>query len=536
MTDHAPTAVQFDPRGSRKSSNIKLHARSYPKVVGIVLALTPAILLFGYDAVAVSSIVALPSFTAQYGVLHGKKNIIPAMWLGIWHAASPIGIMVGAMIAGLVQEKTGRRICLILGSLVGIFGIAICFGSSYVGSLEARRGIYLVGKFIEGVCSGMVICTTQTYVAEIVPHVLHGAAFAIFPAMMLLGQLLGAIGLWRQSKIKTPDGYLTIIASQWVLNIIVIVVATLLPESPIWLIRSKGDMTAALKAERRLQRQSVNCVDNINHLALLLEQERLNKDAQGAVTYGECLAGTNRRRTLIVVFGNIMPQFFGLVLLSNASYFMQQLGMNSHQSLEILNIGIAIGLVANLAGVWTMQRFTTKPITIYTLGLCAVLFLSIGIAGFWDGDVVMWWTAICFILIIFTAGIGAWPASVLISSQASSLRLRGKTQGLGWVAHGLSQGTFSIVLPYVYNPDAGNSRGKVGFLFMGLCIIAAVLTWLFVPEMAGLSPQAIDDKFEMGIGARKWEQFGEGEWAERRKRDSEAFPPEEREDIQIQLK
>lgn len=63
MTDHAPTAVQFDPRGSRKSSNIKLHARSYPKVVGIVLALTPAILLFGYDAVAVSSIVALPSFT-----------------------------------------------------------------------------------------------------------------------------------------------------------------------------------------------------------------------------------------------------------------------------------------------------------------------------------------------------------------------------------------------------------------------------------------------------------------------------------------
>lgn len=146
------------------------------------------------------------------------------------------------------------------------------------------------------------------------------------------------------------------------------------------------------------------------------------------------------------------------------------------------------------------------------------------------------WTAVSFIFIIFTAGIGAWPASVLVSSQASSLRLRGKTQGLGWMAHGLSQGTFSIVLPYVYNPDAGNSKGKVGFLFMGLCIIAALITWLFVPEMAGLSPQAIDDKFEMGIGARKWELFGEGEWVERRKRESETFPLEEREDIEIQLK
>lgn len=146
------------------------------------------------------------------------------------------------------------------------------------------------------------------------------------------------------------------------------------------------------------------------------------------------------------------------------------------------------------------------------------------------------WTAITFILIIFTAGIGAWPASVLISSQASSLRLRGKTQGLGWIAHGLSQGCFSIVLPYVYNPDAGNSKGKVGFLFMALCGFAAVITWLCVPEMAGLSPQAIDDKFEMGIGARKWEQFGQGEWVEQRKRESGVLPPEEREDIEIQLK
>lgn len=316
--------------------------------------------------------------------------IVPAMWLGIWAAASPIGIMMGAMIAGLVQEKTGRRICLILGSLIGILGIVTCFGSSYVSALGCRRIIFLIGKFVEGICSGMVICTTQTYVAEIVPHVLHGAAFALFPAMMLLGQLLGAIALWKQSKVTTPDGYLTVIASQWVLNIIVIIVAALLPESPIWLIRSEGAMFAALKSERRLQRQSVNCVDNIKHLTLLLEQERLDKDDQGAVTYSECLTGTNRRRTLIVVFGNMMPQFFGLVLLSNTSYFMQQLGMGSHQSLEILNIGIAIGLVANITGVWTMQRFSTKPITICTLGCCAIIFLGIGIASFWKGDFVMW--------------------------------------------------------------------------------------------------------------------------------------------------
>lgn len=74
MTDQTPTNVQFDPRGSRGLSNIRLHAKSYPKVVGIILALTPAILLFGYDAVAVSSIVALPSFRWVNLNIWAKQN------------------------------------------------------------------------------------------------------------------------------------------------------------------------------------------------------------------------------------------------------------------------------------------------------------------------------------------------------------------------------------------------------------------------------------------------------------------------------
>ena len=62
MADHVPTAVQADPRSPHNSSNLVLHAKTYPKIFGYVLALAPAIILFGYDAVAVSSIVSLISF------------------------------------------------------------------------------------------------------------------------------------------------------------------------------------------------------------------------------------------------------------------------------------------------------------------------------------------------------------------------------------------------------------------------------------------------------------------------------------------
>jgi MFS family permease len=556
MADHVPTAaVQSDPQPALWSSNLRFHAKSYPKILAYFLALGPAITLFGYDAVVVGNVVSMTSFQyvitysdsgflfcatqlnrnrKQYGAHHEGKNIIPASWLGLWMAASPIGIIFGAVVAGWIQDITGRRICFILGSLVGTLGIASSFGSSYFDTLDGRRGMFFLGKMVEGVCAGMVICTAQTYASEIVPHVLHGAAFAMFPAFMLVGQLIGAFVLFSQAKIEGPEGYLTAIASQWVLNVVVIIVATLVPESPIWLL-TKGKTASALRNEKRLQLASMNCVENINQLSRLLEQENLNKAAQGPISYRECLTGTNRRRTLIVIFGNIVPHLFGLVLLSNASYFLQILDMDAHLSLEMLQVGIAIGFVANLVGLWTMQRFKTKRITIITLAISGALYLGVGISGFWRGNIVMWyaflhinlltythtnlaltcrWTAISFIFIIFTAGIGAWPASVLIASQASSLRLRGKTQGLGWIFHGFSQGSFSFFLPYVYNPDAGNSRGKVGFMFAGLCTLACLIVFFWIPEMAGRSPGEIDDKFEMGIGARKWEGYAEGDFSD----------------------
>lgn len=53
--------------------------------------------------------------------------------------------------------------------------------------------------------------------------------------------------------------------------------------------------------------------------------------------------------------------------------------------------------------------------------------------------------------------------------------------------------------------------------------------------MAGLSPQAIDDKYEMGIGARKWETYGEGGFIDHDLK-SPTFPSGERDDIEIPMK
>lgn len=48
-------------------------------------------------------------------------------------------------------------------------------------------------------------------------------------------------------------------------------------------------------------------------------------------------------------------------------------------------------------------------------------------------------TAVGAMIVVFAAGVGVWPASYAVASEASALRLRSKTQGIGWLSYGLGK-------------------------------------------------------------------------------------------------
>jgi hypothetical protein len=114
--------------------------------------------------------------------------------------------------------------------------------------------------------------------------------------------------------------------------------------------------------------------------------------------------------------------------------------------------------------------------------------------------------AVGLILVITIAGLGAWPASYAIGGETSSLRLRAKSQGLGWFANSAGSAVFSAFLPYLYNTDAANLGGKTGFVFCALSAIACVLSYLYVPDLKGLTPAQADEMFESGQPARNFKK------------------------------
>jgi hypothetical protein len=110
-------------------------------------------------------------------------------------------------------------------------------------------------------------------------------------------------------------------------------------------------------------------------------------------------------------------------------------------------------------------------------------------------------------LTIIVCGVGVWPASYAIAAETSSLQLRAKTQGIGWCVSALTTTVSGLCLPYVFNPDQGNLRGKTGYTYAASCMVGVVVSYFIIPEMKGRSINEIDRMFEEKVSARKFKSW-----------------------------
>ncbi|CAG7941305.1 unnamed protein product [Penicillium salamii] len=477
--------------------------RIYPKIVACAFGLALAFLLTGYDTVILGTITAVPYFKHEFGKLYNGSYIIPASWLSVWSAMGPVGSMVGAVNAGWLQDRIGRRWSLALSCFVCAVGIAIAFCADLPDGMDSRRGAFLVGRTVQGWGVGGAMAGAQTYLSETVPTCLRGSAMGLSPTFMLLGELIGAAVIYACEKKTSAASYLIPFGTQWITTVLPFVLVCCLPESPSYLLR-RGRYDAAHRALAWLHTDKINVSELLDQMHLsLMHEESLSRE----LAYVDCFKGVNRRRTMIVAFSFVVPSFFGVPLLASASYFMQVVGMDSSLSIIVLILGIVLGLIANGVGIWLMSRFGRRSLMLSTLAVTTFIWLSMGIAGCWTGNIVIWYTAACMMAVVVVCGLGAWPASYAVSGETSSLRLRAKTQGIGVLCYMLSNVVFNLVLPYIYNTDAGDLKGKTGFVYAGLCLFTFVITWLIVPEMKDRTALEVDSMFEEAVPCahfKKW--------------------------------
>ena len=110
-------------------------------------------------------------------------------------------------------------------------------------------------------------------------------------------------------------------------------------------------------------------------------------------------------------------------------------------------------------------------------------------------------------LVLFFFGVGAGGIIPIITAETSSIRLRAKSNSIGFVCNGFTSWAFNFFVPYMFNADEGNWGGKTGFFFAGLSLAAAVVLYLELPEMKSRTYMQLDEMFENHIRTRQFAKY-----------------------------
>ncbi|KEF58235.1 uncharacterized protein A1O9_06161 [Exophiala aquamarina CBS 119918] len=489
-----------------KRQNLVQALRRWPKMSAYCLALTSAILLWGYDMAMSGSLAGLDQFKEAFGVYYQGEWIIASHWISLWDAAGPIGMLIGSLFGGWFQDKVGRKISLGTGSLSSCVGILIVWCAQYPTIGNTRNGIFMFGKIFQGVTCGIIVTTCQTYMSEVLPSVLRGPILAFFPVFFMLGQLVSAVVVFGVEPIPGMRSYQLAVISQWPFSALPIILSFIIPESPVYYIR-KGKLDLVRKSLQRLSTSHDSVDEQIVQLQKVIRHETEQAAANARTSYLDCFRSTDLRRTLLAMFGACLPQLFGLSLVGQGSYFLQIGGMDSRPSMIFLMTGITAGIVGMIISIYSSTRFGRRKLIISSLIPIAVLWVVVGVCGTVENSASVWVLGVCLNLIPLIAGLGVWPASYSVTAEVSALRLRARTQGLAWAVGGAVNFVISFVIPFIFNPDQGDLRAQTGYIWVVITFLTAAGAFFFVPETFRRTPLQVDLMFEQKLPARGFKSW-----------------------------
>jgi SP family general alpha glucoside:H+ symporter-like MFS transporter len=77
-------------------------------------------------------------------------------------------------------------------------------------------------------------------------------------------------------------------------------------------------------------------------------------------------------------------------------------------------------------------------------------------------------------IITFFYGCGVGGIYPVVGAETSSVKLRAKTQSIGFLVNAFFSWPFNFTVPYMFDAGEGNLGGKCGFVFFALCVLVSL--------------------------------------------------------------
>ncbi|KAJ4262901.1 hypothetical protein NW762_006514 [Fusarium torreyae] len=475
------------------------------------------LVVFGYgiDGIIAGNLLAIPKFREDYGTTLTEGDatifIIPATWQSLYGGVSQLAAVVGAAVTGWAADKIGRRYTNMIFCAISIIGVGVQYASVHDGSLP----ILTVGKAINGLSIGAWLIIGPLYASEVAPLKLRGWLTAMTNFIQFCGTLLFTGIMYKLGPRNDANAYIIPFACQWVIPAIVLPTAWLCPESPVWLVRS-GRRDAAIKSLDRLHGPTSG-IDKKAILAVIentVEQERDYRSQASSVSYASCFSKTDRQRTLICMFIYGCQYLSGLIfVLGYQSYYYQLAGFGAQMSFLLSMLNNISMFIANILSWPLLTVVGRRPLIVWGQLACAVTLFVVGGASL-PGSRSTNLVTIAFMFVWgfiyqITLGTVAWT----VVAEIPTWRLRSRTQGLSNIVLCTVQWLIGFIFPYMFNPDAGNLGGKVGFVFGATTFIGFVGCWVWLPETKNRTVAELDDLYAAKVKPRHFHKtsLGNGE-------------------------
>ena len=436
-------------------------------------------LLFGWDWVVIGG--AKPFFQ-RYFELTSEAQI------GWANSCALVGCLIGAMSAGALSDKFGRKRLLIVAALL--------FATTSLGNAFANSfAVFIAWRICGGVGIGLASNLSPMYIAEVAPAQMRGKLVAINQLTVVIGILLAQYLNWFLVR-NLPQGATDeFIRTSWfgqqgwrwmfgltaVPSLLFFAGMLFVPESPRWLVKN-GEVDSARDVLAKIGGKEYA------HAATAEIQSTLTGEEIQRVRFADLLEPKMRKVIVLGVVLAVFQQWCGInVIFNYAEEIFHAAGYDISTVLKNIAWTGSVNLIFTVVALGIVDRGGRRPLMLFGSAALAVIYVTLGFCYFSGVKGLP-------MLLLVLAAIGAYAMSLapvvwVVISEIFPNRIRGAAMAVAvsslWIACFLL--TFSF-------PVLNKVFGSAGifWLYGGICVAGFLFIKFKLPETRGKTLEQIE--------------------------------------------
>ncbi|SKC01625.1 MFS transporter, sugar porter (SP) family [Sphingobacterium nematocida] len=408
-------------------------------------------------------------FGFETAVISGAEQIIQRLWSldAFWHgltvSISLIGTIIGALIAGRISERYGRKPVLIAIALLYLLSAIGCAVSPY-------WSFFLLFRLLGGLAVGISSVVGPVYISEIAPSKDRGKLTGLFQIMIVSGIFIAYLTNFLFTGIG-GDAWRYMLGIMAVPAVLFYLLLKGIPESPRWLGLHKGPQAAA-------------------EVFTLLGQESFTSTDEKKVNVKVSLFQSKYAKPILFA---VMLAFFNQMTGINAILYyapriFEMAGFDAQLSyMQPIFIG-GTNVLFTLIGMSIIDRIGRKKLLLSgAIGMFVFLLLTAyGLKG--DNSTMLLYYILGFIA-SFALSQGAVIWVFLAEIFPNEVRAQGSS--LGSTTHWVFAAIISWIFPVIV--ESVPQGGFYVFMFYATMVVLSFIFILFIPETKGKSLEDIKD-------------------------------------------